>query len=121
MLCSFVSATDLRRQPRERRAFKGRCYMPHDDLHGRPHLLTPNNRNSRNPLDDPNKRVPRTPRQDDPNNGNKSPRVRIPGWIWWILLAGLLIWNILALANPFAAGPTVVTYTDFVAQAQAGN
>jgi cell division protease FtsH len=95
--------------------------MPHDDLHGRPHLLTPNNRNSRNPLEDPNKRVPRTPRQDDPNNGNKSPRLRIPGWVWWLLLAGLLIWNILALANPFAAGPTAVTYTDFVAQIQAGN
>ena len=91
--------------------------MSHDDLHGRPHLLTPNdrNRNDRNPLDDPNKRVPRIPRKpEDPNNPQKPPRFRVPSWIWWILLAGLLIWNILALANPFSTGSIVVDYSDFV-------
>ena len=45
----------------------------------------------------------------------------MPGWVWWILLAGLLIWNIFALANPFAAGPSTVNYSDFVAQVQADN
>ena len=97
--------------------------MSHDDLHGRPLLLTPNdrNRNDRNPLDDPNKRVPRIPRKpDDPNNSGKQ-RFRPPAWVWWILLAGLLIWNILALANPFSTGSTVVNYSDFINQVQAGN
>jgi cell division protease FtsH len=96
--------------------------MSLDDRIGRPHLFTPNDRNGRNPLDDPNKRVPRVPRKtDDPNNPNNKPRLRVPGWIWWILLAGLLIWNIFALANPFAAGPSSVTYSDFIAQVQADN
>jgi cell division protease FtsH len=96
--------------------------MSLDDRIGRPHLFTPNDRNSRNPLDDPNKRVPRIPRKtDDPNNPNNKPRMRVPGWVWWILLAGLLIWNIFALANPFAAGPSSVTYSDFLAQVQANN
>jgi len=98
--------------------------MSHDDLPGRPHLLTPNdrNRNDRNPLDDPNKRVPRIPsrKPEDPNNPQK-PRLRIPSWVWWILLAGLLIWNILALANPFSTGSTVVNYSAFLNQVQTGN
>ncbi|MDQ6602833.1 MAG: ATP-dependent zinc metalloprotease FtsH, partial [Chloroflexota bacterium] len=99
--------------------------MSHDDLHGRPHLLTPNNRerkpNDRNPLDDPNKRVPRIPRKsEDPNSPNKS-RFRPPAWVWWILLAGLLVWNILALANPFATGSIAIGYSDFLNQVQAGN
>ncbi len=108
--------------------------MSHDDQVGRPLLLTPNKRNDRdrdrnnpnngntpNPLDDPNKRVPRVPRKsDDPNDGNKS-RFRPPAWVWWVLLAGLLIWNIFALANPFATGRTNVTYSDFLAQVQNGN
>ncbi len=95
--------------------------MSQDDLHGRPSLLNQNNRDSRNPLDDPNKRVPRVPRQtDDPNNQNK-PRFRVPGWVWWILLAGLLLWNIFALANPFATGRSALNYSDFIAQVQSGN
>ncbi|MGI8856998.1 MAG: ATP-dependent zinc metalloprotease FtsH [Thermomicrobiales bacterium] len=96
--------------------------MSLDDRIGRPHLFTPNDRNSRNPLDDPNKRVPRVPRKsDDPNGPGNKPRFRVPGWVWWILLAGLLIWNILALTNPFTAGPTSINYSGFLAQVQAGN
>ncbi len=95
--------------------------MSHDDLRGRPHLLTPKNTNDRNPLDDPNKRVPRIPRKtEDPNDPNKS-RFRIPRWAGWVLLAGLLIWNILALANPFSTGSIAVNYSDFLGQVQAGN
>ncbi|MHB8645499.1 MAG: ATP-dependent zinc metalloprotease FtsH [Thermomicrobiales bacterium] len=95
--------------------------MSHDDPRGRPLLLTPKNSNDRNPLDDPNKRVPRIPRKtEDPNTPNK-PRFRIPRWAGWVLLAGLLIWNIFALANPFSTASTAVNYSDFLRQVQAGN
>ena len=94
--------------------------MNHDDRPGRPLYLTPKNRDSRNALDDPNKRVPKIPSQP-PGSNNNQPRFRIPGWVWWILLAGLLIWNILALANPFSTGRTAINYSDFIAQVQAGN
>src|ERR1051326_8181952 len=87
---------------------------------GRPLAFTPNNRNSRGPLDDPNKRVPKIPNQP-PGSGEKPPRFRVPSWVWWLLLAGLLIWNILALANPFSTGRTTIVYSDFIAQVQAGN
>src|SRR3954469_3327409 len=96
--------------------------MPIDDHHGRPVYLTPpsNNKNNRGPLDDPNKRVPKIPNQPPGPNDNR-PRMRIPGWVWWILLAGLLVWNILALANPFSAGRSPVAYSDFINQVNAGN
>src|SRR5215471_4088457 len=96
--------------------------MSTDDLSGRPYYLTPpsNNRNNRGPLDDPNKRVPKIPNQPPGPNDNR-PRVRIPGWVWWILLAGLLVWNILALANPFTTGRASVAYSDFINQVNVGN
>ena len=99
--------------------------MATDDPRGRPHFLTPppRNPNNRNPLDDPSKRVPKIPpKTDDPNGGDGQRRFwPPPAWMWWILLAGLLIWNILALANPFAAGRVSVAYSDFISQVNAGN
>ncbi len=91
----------------------------------RPLYLTPpgNDRNGRGPLDDPNKRVPRVPRQGDSGGDGKDnkPGFRLPPWVWWVLLAGLLLWNIVAIANPFAPTRTEVTYSDFVTQVQTNN
>ncbi|HVC35608.1 MAG TPA: ATP-dependent zinc metalloprotease FtsH [Chloroflexota bacterium] len=49
------------------------------------------------------------------------PRPLIPGWIWWIVVAGLLAWNVLTF---FASqAPTTITlpYSAFLDQVQAGN
>lgn len=99
--------------------------MPHEDLMPRPLFLSndPRNNKRNNPLDDPNKRVPRVPRGNElPSDPNANgPRFRIPGWAGWIVLAALLIWNIVALTNPFTPAHPDVTYSDFITQVQNGN
>ncbi len=100
--------------------------MAHEDVTPRPLFLSNDPRNTNNgrpnPLDDPNKRVPRVPRGPSDNDPNaKGPRFRFPGWVGWIVLAALLIWNIVALTNPFTPARPEVTYSDFVTQVQQGN
>ena len=90
-----------------------------DDANNR-NSRNPRNSNGRNPLDDPNKRVPRTPRTEG-GGDDKPPRFRLPSWVGWAVLAALLIWNIVALANPFTPARPDVTYSDFLTQVQAGN
>ena len=49
------------------------------------------------------------------------PRPRFPGWIWWVVAAGLIAWNVFTL---FAArAPTTInlSYSAFLDQVQAGN
>ena len=53
---------------------------------------------------------------------SSQPQPRLPraGWLWWIVLLGLMLWNIL-LFFPASAPPADLPYSAFIAQVQADN
>jgi len=69
----------------------------------------------------------RPPNQRPPNRGSGGPprppasRPLLPNWVWWAVLAALLVWNAYALLVPKAPPSLSLSYTDFLAQVRAGN
>jgi hypothetical protein len=60
-----------------------------------------------------------TPNQTGPNGQSQTPQPRVP-WFWWILLIGLMIWNVITYFQ--AAPPQVeIPYSTFIDQVKAGN
>ena len=57
-----------------------------------------------------------------PQDSKPAPRNQIPGnlWFWWLVLAGLMVWNVLSL---WPRGPerADIPYSTFLAQIRAGN
>src|SRR5712692_1997355 len=50
-----------------------------------------------------------------------TPRPVIPGWIWWVILAVLLAWNVLTFFAPRGAPTIPLPYSTFLDQVKAGN
>jgi cell division protease FtsH len=48
------------------------------------------------------------------------PRVRVPGWVWWLIVIGLIVWNVF-LFLPQQAPEASIPYSFFVTQVQADN
>ena len=62
------------------------------------------------------------PNQPPPGGPSSAPPRRLmPTWLWWTLLAGLLVWNVYALLVPKAPPAANLSYTDFLNQVRAGN
>lgn len=60
-----------------------------------------------------------SPNQKQPNQQPQIPQPRIP-WFWWILLIGLMIWNVITYFD--VASPEVeIPYSTFIDQVKAGN
>jgi cell division protease FtsH len=49
------------------------------------------------------------------------PQPSVRGLIWWVLLTLLLVWNAITFIAPGGETTITLTYTDFLAQARAGN
>jgi cell division protease FtsH len=68
---------------------------------------------------------PRTPSDSSEEKPErKMPEVPRPfrqGWIWWVLLALLLLWNVFTFLAPSGETAVTLSYSDFLAQVRAGN
>jgi cell division protease FtsH len=71
---------------------------------------------------------PRTPEKPTPPtpNGNKPTlpepqKPLVPAWVWWVLFAALLIWNVVAFLVPHGEPTIQLSYSSFLQQVQAGN
>ncbi|MDA8215994.1 MAG: ATP-dependent zinc metalloprotease FtsH [Dehalococcoidales bacterium] len=70
--------------------------------------------NPRNPLKGPEGSDPR----GSPGTPSRGPL--IPTWVWWALLAAMLVWNGYALFAPQTPPTVSISYTDFLAKVRAG-
>ncbi|HVC33716.1 MAG TPA: ATP-dependent zinc metalloprotease FtsH [Chloroflexota bacterium] len=49
------------------------------------------------------------------------PRRLVPGWVWWVLCAVLLAWNVLSFLVPHGPATITLSYSAFLTQVQDGN
>jgi len=49
-----------------------------------------------------------------------SPRPRVP-WLWWALLAALVVWNVLGIVLHTGTNAVEISYSEFLRQVEAGN
>ncbi|HVB96833.1 MAG TPA: ATP-dependent zinc metalloprotease FtsH [Chloroflexota bacterium] len=59
---------------------------------------------------------PPSHRTPEPN-----PAFHIPGWVWWTIFAVLLAWNLLTFLAPRGPATIDLSYSQFLAQVNAGN
>jgi cell division protease FtsH len=68
---------------------------------------------------------PRTPPNPSTDGQKPKPpaarRPLFPGWVWWVLFALLVLWNVFTFFAPSGETTVSLTYTDFLAQVRAGN
>ncbi|HXR27730.1 MAG TPA: ATP-dependent zinc metalloprotease FtsH [Candidatus Baltobacteraceae bacterium] len=64
---------------------------------------------------------PAGPKPPGSTPGSGGGRPRIPGWVWWAILIGLLAWNAVALFLAAANTSVTLPYSAFLAQAQEDN
>src|SRR3954447_11198930 len=71
------------------------------------------------------KQAQRSPQKDKQpdrqQQQQEQPRSPLRRWVNWILLAGLIIWNILLFWPQGQPSSTAIPYSNFLAQLQAGN
>jgi cell division protease FtsH len=62
----------------------------------------------------------RGPQDQGPGKPNMPNVPRIPGWLWWVILLGLIIWNIF-LFRPASQPEATIPYSIFISQVEQGN
>ena len=56
-----------------------------------------------------------------PSNNDRPSSPVIPSWVWWVVFAVLLAWNLVTFFVPRGPATIDLSYTDFLTQAQSGN
>jgi cell division protease FtsH len=60
------------------------------------------------------------PQNQGPDKSNRPNFPRIPGWIWWVILIGLIVWNVF-LFRPTSQPEVTIPYSVFLSEVTGGN